>query len=354
METHGSELVLVTGAGRSGTSALAGLLDRLGANVPGPFLEANSSNPRGFYESSWSVTFHNALLKRAMVGIADGRPTAQFAVSSVVRDRERNQLRSWLPTVLDPDRLNVVKDPRILWTLDLWEEVTRELNVGLSYVIMARHPAEVVGSRRTHYGARVQNLAMTDFAVKNLAGWINTMLTVERQTRGRRRVLLRYDELVDDWRTAAVEMVTALELPLTVPGSGQAHSADTFVDRDLHRHRLDWTTVLMREDLQAIADRIWRACLELARNEADPGARNELDIARSEYDELYLAAQQLSFDHTSAAVLKATREAATPKAAVATQQDRPPPRRKWLARAVRLARRLCHRVRGWRSASRRG
>src|SRR4051794_30888177 len=69
-------LVLVTGAGRSGTSTVAGTLHYLGLHVPEPYMKGNESNPKGFFESWWPVRYHNALLKRAQVGMTDGRPEA--------------------------------------------------------------------------------------------------------------------------------------------------------------------------------------------------------------------------------------------------------------------------------------
>ena len=69
-------LVLVTGVGRSGTSSMAGLLEQLGLYVPGPYLSANASNPKGFFESRWSVKFHNQIAKSAGINIFDARPDA--------------------------------------------------------------------------------------------------------------------------------------------------------------------------------------------------------------------------------------------------------------------------------------
>lgn len=69
-------LVLVTGNGRSGTSTMSGLLHHLGLSVPGPYVGANDSNPKGFFESRWSVRFHNSLISDAGVNIFDSRPEA--------------------------------------------------------------------------------------------------------------------------------------------------------------------------------------------------------------------------------------------------------------------------------------
>ena len=57
--------MLVTGAGRSGTSTAAGALHMLGFHLPRPVLHANESNPKGFFESRWPVRFHRRLMERA-------------------------------------------------------------------------------------------------------------------------------------------------------------------------------------------------------------------------------------------------------------------------------------------------
>ena len=61
----GGVLVLVTGTGRSGTSTISGTLHHLGLAVPGPFLGANKSNPKGFFESTWAVEFHQKIARAA-------------------------------------------------------------------------------------------------------------------------------------------------------------------------------------------------------------------------------------------------------------------------------------------------
>ena len=50
-------MVIVTGAGRSGTSSMAGALKQLGVLVPQPEVQANKANPRGHFEPrclSWT------------------------------------------------------------------------------------------------------------------------------------------------------------------------------------------------------------------------------------------------------------------------------------------------------------
>ena len=69
-------LVLITGTGRSGTSTMSGTFHHLGLHVPGPYLGANDSNPKGFFESRWSVKFHKRITAAAGINDFDGRPQA--------------------------------------------------------------------------------------------------------------------------------------------------------------------------------------------------------------------------------------------------------------------------------------
>ena len=72
-----SRVVLVAGAGRSGTSTIAGALSMLGLHLPEPQVPADDTNPRGFYETQWVVDFHKAMLKRSpVVRTLDSRPEA--------------------------------------------------------------------------------------------------------------------------------------------------------------------------------------------------------------------------------------------------------------------------------------
>ncbi|HET7385986.1 MAG TPA: sulfotransferase family protein [Nocardioidaceae bacterium] len=300
-------LLLVTGAGRSGTSTMAGALAHLGVHVPGPYLAANRTNPRGFYESKWSVDFHNRLLQRAAVGIADGRPEAASLMHAAVRAPDRERLRGWLTQATEGHDLTVVKDPRICWEIPLWSEVAEDLGLRPAYVVMLRHAAEVVGSRATHYADRNRDVDATTFAVKNLAGWVNAMLVAERFTRERSRTFVRYDDLLADWRStlAAVDSAFGLRLPL---GDAQAAGrVEEFLDPDLRRHRIgfgDLTEEDLPLELREVAESVWSACTS-----AETPDASDLDSVAGRYAGLYGSARRLAFDHTAAEVSVARRQA---------------------------------------------
>lgn len=302
-------MVLVTGAGRSGTSTAAGTLSHLGVHVPGPFLKANESNPKGFYESRWSVEFHNKLLKRANVTLADSRPDALDVVRTAVRDQDRKRLRTWLETNTEGHALTALKDPRTTWTLGLWSETAGDLGISTRFLTMLRHPAEVVGSRATHYSRGVDVLGERGFAVKNLAGWVNAMLLTEQQTRGSHRAFVRYDDLLADWRTSMAAASRAMEIGLD-PSPESAAAVDEFIDPGLSRHHLTWADVDVPLGLQEVATLVWEACDRLAESGgSDPEAEALLDSTRERYAAMYLDAQQLTQDATAARIIEARAEA---------------------------------------------
>lgn len=310
-------LLLVTGAGRSGTSTAAGALHHLGVHVPGPYLQANASNPRGFYESRWSVEFHNRLLKRANVTLTDGRPEALSLMRSAVSEQDEERLASFLSEATAGQPVTVVKDPRTSWTLDLWARAARSQDLRVAHLVMLRHPAEVLGSRATHYFARASWMGETGFAVKNLAGWLNAMLNTDLQTRQRARAFVRYDELLSDWRTTLGRALSTLGIPVSVPPG--PHPVDEFIDPDLSRHRLSWADHDLPADLTSLADRVWAALDALADSpdgaapaspsSPDATAPALLDAARADYAAMYLAAQRLAFDSAQAEAEAARRKA---------------------------------------------
>lgn len=298
--TSTKRLILVTGAGRSGTSTIAGVFARLGFHVPLPVLKANASNPRGFYESWWPVKFHNRLTKRAGIELTDGQPNAAHLVAKALDEKARTSLRTWLSEQFSGNDLVMVKDPRAAWAPSLWSETAQELGVSIGYVTMIRHPSEVVGSRSTYYGARRPALSERQFDIRNLCGWINQNLTLERETRSQARVFVSYAGLLADWRSSLGHVFDGLSLPASLLTPAAAAEIDAFIEPSLRRHGQDWGDRDLPPALVDLAEQTW-AALEANAEAAVPTSDSAavFDEISAGYEQLYSDAAAIAQDHTA-------------------------------------------------------
>jgi hypothetical protein len=303
-------LVLVTGVGRSGTSTMAGLLDQLGLYVPGPYLSANASNPKGFFESRWSVDFHNRITSNAGIHIFDGRPEAFDRVQETLTPELRTQLVAFLREQADQSDQVVVKDPRTVWTQRLWREAAHEVGLELRCVTMLRHPAEVVGSRTTYYAGATDEEAQRRYQVLNTARWVNGSLITERETRGWPRAFVRYADLLADWRSVAADLEDHLGLELA--HSPEAREAvDAFIDPGLRRHAVTWDELETPAAVRDVAEGVWQQMAVLADSHgAAPNASVRLDELAQEYGRLIADAEAVSHDAIPEAQAEARREGA--------------------------------------------
>ena len=305
-------MVLVTGAGRSGTSTIAGTLHYLGFHVPEPVLKGNESNPRGFFESWWPVRFHKRILQKAPAEQTDGRPEAVEVVRAAVGDGHRAELREWLTEAsAAADRL-VVKDPRAVWVPWLWVETAEELGLDISFLTMLRHPTEVLGSRQTYYASGRPHMGKWEFAIWNLCGWINGNLLIEQQTREQRRTFVRYTDLLGDWRAAITKVRSDLGVPLDDDlEPDHHHEVDDFIDADLRRHEVDWTEWDMPAELVEIAEATFDGLSRLSDlGGHDAGVEAELDEVRERYHALYRRSSAIAQDAATARAREAAKESA--------------------------------------------
>lgn len=312
-------LVLVAGSGRSGTSLVTGILQRLGFHVPQPEVPADATNPRGFAESQWVVDFHTRLLRAARVQVSDARPSAWADAARIALEGDAaDQLRSFLAATFAQADDVIVKDPRLSWFLPLWQRCAQDAGASSRFVTMLRHPASVIDSKQRWYGGWQGEVARA-------SGWMNQTLFTERATRGSRRAFVGYEDLLGDWTQAVARVGETLELEVVraaqAPAMREVHA---FVDRSLSRSRSEWGDAPVPPSLRVQADHVWELMSRLAADPV-PGAHlaAALDAARTDYVTLYADAEAIVGSSIAAAE----------KAAASGAQRLPAPAR-WLRRRL--------------------
>jgi hypothetical protein len=292
-----NRLILIAGSGRSGTSLLSGILKAMGGYVPQPEVSADETNPHGFGEPQWVVDFHTKLLREVGIYTSDARPSAWAKTAELGRGWEvQTELETWVRGQFRNGDHVVVKDPRLLWFIPLWKRAG-ETVAAPCFVTTLRHPLEVIKSKQTYYGGPWH-------PNNRVAGWLNTMLFTERSTRGSRRTMVRYDDLLSDWMQALAQASEALDLALIDRAHpNQMRDASRLVDPTLRRARATWSSLAVDDRLVELAEETWgifdRAVTTGAHD--DPSMRSDLDRLREIYVSLYAFAESLAQSSVSAA-----------------------------------------------------
>ena len=131
--------VIVLGMHRSGTSAIARLVQELGMNVGTNLLPATDGNVYGHFEDAAFIRFHDELIKRQYpkrAPFCEWLPVEPAQVAYTAGDRVE------AASIWETHRMtggNAWKDPRTSLFLDLWMETLPDARA----IVCLRHPYQV-------------------------------------------------------------------------------------------------------------------------------------------------------------------------------------------------------------------
>ena len=310
------KVLFVAGAGRSGTSTLAGIVSRLGMHVPVPEVPPDDSNPRGFSEPQWVVDVHDEWLSEALVQVGDARPTAWFDTGRICsREPARIRVSEWLEPHFAEHPELVVKDPRLSWFLGLWRVAAIRTGATPVFATMLRPPAEVVGSKQKYYANKLGSAHLA-------ASWVNMLLHTERATRsvgvgaeggtGQGRVFVRYEDLLTDWVKTTTAMGHALDLQTIIhTRSDQIREVHRFIDPTLRRVTATLDDLGLPPRLHDLTGQTWAELNRLADEGGDTtDTHATFDQLREAYVDLYEEAEAISRSTAEHARLRGRRRAA--------------------------------------------
>lgn len=225
--------VFVLGMHRSGTSALARVLNLMGCyfGAEGAATDTNEENAKGFWERRDVRRINDSMLRSAGFDwdrVADFDPAALQAHAEAHADAVREVVLN-----LDAHRPWFVKEPRLCLLFPLWREAL-ETPVCIH---IHRHPLEVARSLEVRQGMPVE---------AGLALWEAYGSLATRASVGLPRVVVSYGELMREPVAVVARLADALSgfgYPLRQPG---AEELAGFLDTDLHRQHAgeaDWEDV---------------------------------------------------------------------------------------------------------------
>ena len=242
--------ILVLGAGRSGTSAIARGLAALGVELGDHLVRPNPrENPRGYFEDDDLRRLNDEVL--AIAGSSNMSlnlvPAATFTLPALAPLKER--ARTLIHHRYGRCRLWGFKDPRTAQVLPFWQDILRQDHYQDAYVLAVRNPLSVAAS--------LANIDAGFDVRRSCIFWLLRSTSALTGIWDRPCVVVNYDTLLADPRGQLGRVAKALNLPWTPPIAQAVETyAAEFLAADL-RHATH-----SRQDLQnhpAVPPVVWRA-----------------------------------------------------------------------------------------------
>ena len=119
--------LMVLGMHRSGTSALAGVLSHMGADLPNNLMAPTEMNAKGFFESQKMMLLNDDLLASAGLAWHSLQRFPQDWFESPKASEYLVKATSVLKEEFGGSHLFLMKDPRICKLLPLWHQALEEV-----------------------------------------------------------------------------------------------------------------------------------------------------------------------------------------------------------------------------------
>lgn len=186
-----TKALLVLGMHRSGTSALAGVFQRLGVELGERLVAPAADNPRGFWENRDIVAIHDQVLHTLNSWHEDIRPLPDEWWRREDMAAYREAIRKVVYRDLSGGAIWAVKDPRLCRLLPLWRPLLEAPGLEPACAFIIRSPREVAASLSQRNGFSTS---------RGLLLWLLHNLEAITAAEGLPGVIVSYDRLMEDWR----------------------------------------------------------------------------------------------------------------------------------------------------------
>lgn len=268
--------LIVLGMHRSGTSAIAGVLSKLGIALGTKLLPGNEYNEKGHFENIHIINADDEILNTLDSSWDDLLLLDEECWQRPQLIPHADAVKKILSEEFSANELFCIKEPRISILLPFWISILQELNIEPFFIIPLRHPLEVAESLKTRDGFSME---------KGLLLWMNSMLSLEYFSRPYKRCFVKYDDFL---RNPADELHYIFDkLGLVLPENQQQLDtiADGLLDPKLKHHNIANLSFNSGELL--LIDRFNSILFKLKKNvDLDGDDLTAIDEIRHEYKRL--------------------------------------------------------------------
>jgi hypothetical protein len=227
-DSSGERLFIVLGMHRSGTSALCRSLLTMGINLGSNLNPPHETNPKGHWEDLKILEFNENLLMT--VGMSWNTLSSlsiermQLIQKTELIDQARDILRSKISG--SNNKLFGFKEPRTAKLLPFWQKVFQGEPYQVAYLLPFRNPLSVAQSLQNRNGFEL---------IKSYLLWLLHVIPCLAETAGSQRILVNYDDLLED----PVRIVSGIskEFELPIDEALLHEYATEFLDKELRHAR---------------------------------------------------------------------------------------------------------------------
>lgn len=270
--------VLVLGMHRSGTSAITRVLNLLGCSLPEKLIGPGDGNVLGHWEALDAVELNDQILASAGSTWEDWGPLNDDWRRSGVRSEMLGRVGDLVRQHAELGPLFALKDPRLCRLADLWLEGMDAAEVEPLVILMLRNPLEVVRS--------LESRDLMNPGYGQLL-WLRHVLDAELASRGRKRVVCRYDQMMGNWPGMIARIKSGLDLALPRNSPAARAEVDAFLTAGQRHQALDLAAALDDPWLTGWARSVLAILVRWSEQGEDEADRAELDRVRFEFDNAY-------------------------------------------------------------------
>jgi glycosyltransferase involved in cell wall biosynthesis len=233
--------VVVLGMHRSGTSAVAGTLSKIGVFFGDKLLPPAPYNPKGFYEHIDILTTNEEILHTLDSSFQDISPLPLDWHKNISILPLKDRLREIIERDFSDKPIFGFKDPRVSILLPLYLDIFREMNLDVRFVVCERPNVEIAYS----LAERIQYSMY-----KSLQLCSKYKTAIEEGIQGQIYTRVQMNDFVNNPEASIKHIIATLKIPVHITEVMSRDISD-FIDRGLKHHNLTVEDVLFKvaEDL---------------------------------------------------------------------------------------------------------
>ncbi len=220
--------ITILGCHRSGTSAVAGVINQLGINMGSRLMAAaEEDNEKGFFENLDIYNVNEGILKTLNTSW-DGLFFLHDEWWKMPRlDSYRQNIIEIVEREFKDDSIFCIKDPRLSVLFPLWKDVFEDLDIDPVCILPIRNPLEVGNSLKKR----------NDFTIeKSLLLWMKCMTAAEYYSRPFRRYFLSFDDMLRDPEGTFTRIADRFDINYPRKWQDARRDIEAFLDPGLKHH----------------------------------------------------------------------------------------------------------------------